>query len=56
MHVSGNVTLEEGCNVGTGAVIIQQHRVGAGAVIGAGAVVNTDIAADAVAVGVPRGW
>lgn len=53
VHVSGSVTLREGCNLGTGAAVIQGLTVGAGALIGAGAVVTADVPENAVAVGVP---
>jgi serine O-acetyltransferase len=46
-------TLEEGVHVGTGAKIIGPVRVGGGAQIGANAVVVADVAAGAVAAGVP---
>jgi sugar O-acyltransferase (sialic acid O-acetyltransferase NeuD family) len=53
VHVSGNVTLGSGSNIGTGAAIIQGVTIGAGSVIGAGAVVTEDVPPDVVAVGVP---
>lgn len=53
VHLAGNVTVEAGANIGIGASIIQRRRIGAGALIGAGAVVTEDIPPDAVAVGVP---
>jgi sugar O-acyltransferase (sialic acid O-acetyltransferase NeuD family) len=52
-HISGCVTLEEGVETGTGSCVLPKVRVGAGAVIGAGAVVNKDVPAGAVVVGVP---
>lgn len=45
--------LEEGVNVGAGAVILGRVRIGAGAAIGANAVVLQDVPAGALAVGVP---
>jgi len=53
VHVSGHVRLEEAADVGAGAVIIPGKRVGRGSVIGAGAVVTSDIPPGSVAVGVP---
>jgi sugar O-acyltransferase (sialic acid O-acetyltransferase NeuD family) len=53
VHLAGNVTVEPGVDIGIGASVIQQRRIGAGAIIGAGAVVTEDIPPDAVAVGVP---
>jgi sugar O-acyltransferase (sialic acid O-acetyltransferase NeuD family) len=51
--VSGGVCIGEGTTVGTGAKIIEQKRIGAWSVIGAGAVVTTDIPDGVTAVGVP---
>jgi acetyltransferase-like isoleucine patch superfamily enzyme len=47
------VAIEDGVWIGAGATILAGVRLGRGAVIGAGAVVTKDIAADAIAVGVP---
>ena len=52
-QISGNVTFGEGVEFGTGAVIIQGKSVGDWSVIGAGAVVTSDIPAHVTAVGVP---
>jgi serine O-acetyltransferase len=46
-------TLERGVSVGTGAKVIGPVRVGAGATIGANAVVVADVAAGATVVGAP---
>lgn len=51
--VSGGVSIAEGATVGTGAKVIEQKRIGAWSVIGAGAVVTSDIPDGATAVGVP---
>lgn len=53
VHVSGNVHLCEGCEVGVGSNIIQGLTVGQNAVLGAGCAVIRDIPADCTAVGVP---
>lgn len=58
VHISGKVDIGRGAYFGTGAVTVDgeydRHlQVGAGAVIGAGAVVTGDIAAGVTAVGVP---
>jgi sugar O-acyltransferase (sialic acid O-acetyltransferase NeuD family) len=53
VHVSGAGHLEEGVDIGAGAVILPGRRVGRHSVIGAGAVVRTDIPPHSVAVGVP---
>ena len=47
------VVLEDGCDVGVGAVILPGVRVGRGAVIGAGAVVTRDVPGGAVVAGSP---
>lgn len=46
-------TLESNVNVGAGAVILGKVNIGAGATIGANAVILDDIPAGALAVGVP---
>ena len=53
VNVSGNVHVGTGCDIGTGAKIIQARDLGAWSIVGAGAVVNTDILADSTSVGVP---
>ena len=53
VHLSGGVTVADEVELGSGAVLIPGVRLGARCVIGAGAVVVTDIAADSLAVGVP---
>lgn len=51
--ISGNVVLEEEVLVGTGAVIIQDRRVGARSVVGAGSAVMHNLPGDVTAIGVP---
>jgi serine O-acetyltransferase len=46
-------TIERGVQIGTGAKVIGPVRIGAGAQIGANAVVTEDVPASATAVGVP---
>jgi acetyltransferase-like isoleucine patch superfamily enzyme len=53
VHVSGSSHLEEGVEIGAGSVVIPGKRIGRNSVIGAGAVVTTDIPPHSVAVGVP---
>lgn len=53
VHLSGNCHLEEGVEIGAGAVVIPGRRIGRNSVIGAGAVVTSDIPENSVAVGVP---
>ncbi len=47
------VFLEDGCDIGTGAIIMPGVRVGRGAQVGAGAVVTRDVAEGSTVVGVP---
>jgi acetyltransferase-like isoleucine patch superfamily enzyme len=47
------VVLEDGCDIGAGAVILPGVRVGVGAQVGAGAVITRDVPAGAVVAGVP---
>jgi sugar O-acyltransferase (sialic acid O-acetyltransferase NeuD family) len=51
--LSGNVTCEDGVEIGTAASIRQGTRVGRGAMIGMGAVVTRDVAANECVVGNP---
>ncbi|MCB9294294.1 MAG: acetyltransferase [Lewinellaceae bacterium] len=53
VNISGEVVVEEGAYLGTGVQVIQQRRIGAWSVIGAGAVVLEDIPDGCTAVGVP---
>ncbi len=52
-HLSGTVIVEEGAHVGVGATILQGRRIGKRAIVGAGAVVIKDVAANATVVGNP---
>lgn len=52
-HLSGYTTVRRGAYLGTGAVTIERHEIGANSVIGAGAVVIRNIPANVTAVGVP---
>lgn len=47
------VVLEDGCDIGVGAIILPGVTVGRAAQVGAGAVVTRDVPAGAVVVGVP---
>lgn len=53
VNVSGNVTIKECVNVGTGSTIIQGVTIDKNTVIGAGAVVVKDLPANCTAVGAP---
>lgn len=53
VHISGNVTLKEGADIGTGAVILQGLTIGKWSIIGAGAAVIDDISDNVTAVGIP---
>jgi acetyltransferase-like isoleucine patch superfamily enzyme len=47
------VILEDGCDIGVGAIIMPGVTVGEGAQVGAGAVVTADVGAGTVVVGIP---
>ncbi len=47
------VVLEDGCDIGAGAIILPGVRIGEGAIIGAGAVVTSDIPPYEIWAGVP---
>lgn len=53
VHVSGNVILETGAYVGTGANIIEKRRIGRWSTVGAGSVVVKDVPANSTVVGAP---
>ena len=53
VSISGGAQLEEGVYVGTGAKLIKATTLGQGCVIGAGAVVDTNIPPHTTAVGIP---
>ena len=51
--------VEEGASIGANATVVCGHRIGKWALIGAGAVVTSDVSAHALMLGVParrRGW
>jgi len=52
-HISGNVALKEGADLGTGAVVLQGVTIGKWSTVGAGAVVIEDVPDNAVVAGVP---
>ena len=52
-HLSGYTTVRRGAYLGTGAVTIEKHQIGARSVVGAGAVVVKDIPPNVTAVGIP---
>lgn len=51
--LSGNVTIDEGCDLGTSVSVIPGIRVGAWTRVGAGACVTRDLPSQVTAVGVP---
>lgn len=53
VNVSGNVSIGECCEIGTGSQIIQKLNIGSYVIVGAGSVVIKDIPNDVIAVGVP---
>ena len=53
VNISGNVTMGEGCELGTGSQIIQGKTLGERTIVGAGAVVIEDLPGRCTVVGVP---
>ncbi len=53
VNISGDVIIENGVYVGTGAKIINQLTIGKNTIIGAGAVVSKSLPANCTAVGIP---
>ena len=53
VNISGEVKIDEGVYVGTGAKIINQLEIGEYSIVGAGAVVSKTLPAKCTAVGVP---
>lgn len=53
VNISGNCTISECTEIGTGTQIIQGKNIGSNSIIGAGSVVIRDINKDSVAVGIP---
>lgn len=53
VNISGEVVIEKGVYVGTGAKIINQLSIGAQTIVGAGAVVSKSLPANCTAVGIP---
>lgn len=53
VSVSGEVKIQKGVYVGTGAKIINQLEIGENTIIGAGAVVSKSLPANCTAVGIP---
>lgn len=53
VNVSGEVNIEEAVYIGTGVKIINQLSIGAGTIIGAGAVVSKTLPENCTAVGIP---
>ncbi len=47
------VVIEDGCDIGIGAILLPGVRIGEGAIVGAGAVVTRDVHAYCVVAGVP---
>lgn len=53
VNISGNVTIEDLCEIGTGTKIIQGVNIGRNTILGAGSVIISDIPKDVMAAGVP---
>lgn len=49
----GQVTVEDGCDIGVGAILLPGVRIGEGAIVGAGSVVTKEIPPFSVAAGNP---
>jgi len=47
------VVIEDGCDIGMGAIILPGRKVGKGAIVGAGAVVTHDVEPYSIVAGVP---
>lgn len=52
-HIAGAVHVGDGVDLGIGTTVIQNKKIGEWSVVGAGAVVTTDIPSNVTAVGVP---
>lgn len=53
VNISGGAHLKDGVFVGTGAKLIKATTLGQNSIVGAGAVINTDIESNSIYVGVP---
>ena len=53
VNISGNVHIEEGVYLGTGAIVLPGVRIGKYSVVAAGAIVTKDIPENSLAMGVP---
>ena len=53
VHMAGGVVVEDGATIYTGAAVLPQIRIGRGAIVGAGAVVTSDVHPGVTVVGVP---
>ena len=53
VHLAGNVSVGEGCELGTGAVVIPGLTIGPWAVLGAGCIAVTSLTGGGVYVGMP---
>lgn len=53
VHISGNVHLQEGAYVGTGANVIEKKTIGSWSIIGAGSTVVKHVLANTTVVGTP---
>lgn len=49
----GKVAIDDGCDIGVGAIILPGVKIGKGSIIGAGSVVNKDVEPYSVVAGVP---
>jgi acetyltransferase-like isoleucine patch superfamily enzyme len=51
--IMGSVSIENGCDIGLGAILLPGVRVGEGAIVGAGSVVTGNVAPGSVVAGSP---
>jgi acetyltransferase-like isoleucine patch superfamily enzyme len=51
--ISAPITVEDGCWIGAGAVLLPGVTIGRGSIVAAGAVVNRDVAPNSLVGGVP---
>lgn len=49
----GEVIIEDGCDIGIGAIILPRVKIGEGSIVGAGAVVTKDVEPYSIVAGIP---
>lgn len=53
VHLGGGVSIGEGTLIGIGAIVLPQRQIGESCIVGAGSLVNKDLADGVTAIGVP---